>query len=103
MKLVNLKNTEQDDCCAPCGIEAYGYGLRLYLNDDACEKLGIATALKPGTQVKLQATAIVVASGSELEREHTGVTASVQITDMGLETAGVLRNAAEVLYGSSGD
>lgn len=101
MKLANLKNTGDGDeiAYAPCPIEAYGYGLRLYLDDDTCEKLGIASAMKPGTQVKLQAMAIVVSSGSELERDGTGVACSVQITDMGLETAGTVRNAAQVLYG----
>ena len=42
MNLVSMKvDTEQ---CAPCPPDAYGYGLRICLNDDQCEALGVLAA-----------------------------------------------------------
>jgi hypothetical protein len=103
MKLVNLKNEADDsDYCCAMPVEQYGYGLRIYLNEDACEKLGIAKAAA-GTQVTISAKAIVVSSTQSLESDGddkgTDLSLSLQITDMGVQLNGVLRNAAEVLYG----
>lgn len=84
-------------------MERYGYGLRIYLDCDACEALGIGKALRAGTQVKIQATAVVVSSTESLESDGddagNDISLSLQITDMGLEAGAVLRNAAAVLYG----
>jgi hypothetical protein len=102
MKLVNLKNDADDTTCCAMPMEQYGYGLRLYLDDDACEKLGITKPLAVGTQVVLQAKAIVVSSTASIDSDGDGgqdVCLSLQLTDLGLEASGVLRNAAQVLYG----
>lgn len=101
MKLVSLKNARDDSCMASMPVEQYGYGLRLYLGDDECEALGIVKALAAGTQVTISAKAIVVSSTQSIDGDDmdTDVSLSLQITDMGLESGGVLRNAAQVLYG----
>ena len=105
MKLVNLKSSEDADCCAPMSMANYGYGLRLHLNDDQCEALGITKAIKPGTQVKISAVAIVVSSSERIEDDGddkgNDISLDIQITDMGIEAGSVLRDAAKVLYGRS--
>ena len=105
MKLVSLKNAGDESLCCAMPMENYGYGLRIYLNEEACEALGITKALRAGTQVTLQAKAIVVSSTESVESDAddkgNDISLSLQITDMGLEAGGVLRNAAEVLYGSA--
>lgn len=105
MKMVNLKaETETGDLCCPMPMERYGYGLRIYLDDEACEKLGLTKALRAGAQVTLQAKAIVVSSSESLDADRDGggneVSLSLQITDMGVQAGQVLRNAAEALYGT---
>jgi len=108
MKLINMKK-EQDGNgdMAYCRPEKYGYGLRLYLDEDQCEALGISKALKAGTQVTLQAISIVTSATESLERDGddkgTDVSLSLQITELGLTTSGVLKNAAKLLYGTGAD
>ena len=103
MKMVSMKRAEDGDYMSPVSAENYGYGLCLVLNEDQCEALGITSAMKPGTQVSIKAQAIVVSSGARLERDGddkgNDITMSMQITDMGVEAGGVMRNAAAVLYG----
>ena len=104
MKLTSMKKEQDESGYAPyCVSDKYGYGLTLYLDDDQCEALGIAKALKAGTQVTIQATAIVTSSTESLERDGddlgTDVSLSLQITDMGIAINGTLKNAATLLYG----
>jgi len=103
MKMVNLKAEPHDDMCCAMPMEQYGYGLRLYLNEEACEKLGIAKALRAGTEVTLSCNALVASATESLERpgDHkgSGVSLSLQITDMGLDVGSVRRDAAAELYG----
>jgi hypothetical protein len=104
MKMVNLK-AESGEVLNPMPAEGYGYGLRIYLDDEACEKLGITKAVRAGAQVTLQAKAIVVSSTESLDNDNDGgtneVCLSLQITDMGLQVGQVLRNAAQALYGGT--
>lgn len=106
MKLVSLKNVDQAETMAAYPVEQYGYGLRLCLDDDQCEALGITKALRAGTVIKLQAQAVVVSSTESLEDDGDDagpdVSLSIQITDMGVEVGSVMRNAAQMLYGSGG-
>ena len=103
MKLVALKNVGDVDYATPYSPPNYAGGLCLYLSGDQCEALGIGKALRAGTQVKIQATGIVVTCSESLERDGDDkgpdISLSVQITDMGLEAQGMVRNAAQVLYG----
>ncbi|CAB4120821.1 hypothetical protein UFOVP5_58 [uncultured Caudovirales phage] len=99
MKLASMKreNGEGEFCCAD--MNRYGYGLQLNLDDDQCEALGISKAMAVGTKVSLQGMALVVRSGECLESDGKGVSISLQITDLGMVSQGMMRNAAQVLYG----
>lgn len=106
MALKSMKREADDELC-PMGWtpDNFPYGLQLYLDEDQCEKLGLGNALKAGTEVTISAKAIVVSSTESLTRE-TGekgndVSLSIQITDMDVRPGGMVRNAAEVLYGGS--
>lgn len=101
-KLVSVKrDTYPED--AYC-MTSYPGGLCLWLSEDDCEKLGIAKALKPGTEVTISGKAIAVSSGENLAREPgeaNDVTVSLQITDLGVTVNGMRKDAAKVLYGSN--
>ena len=83
--MVNMKQ-DSDAVCAPCPPEAYPYGLRICLNDDACEKLGIAGPIKAGTKLTVRAVTTVVMCREELEADDPAAKSEVyldlQITDM---------------------
>lgn len=104
MKLVSMKREAREGLAPEAySMPNYAGGLCLYLDDDQCEMLGLAKAPKPGTQVSIRAQAVVTTSSASLERDGDdagpAVSLHLQITDMGVEAAGVLRNAAQVLYG----
>lgn len=106
-KLIDMKRKASD--MAMCGYTPPNYpgGLCLYLDEEQCEALGISKALKAGTQVTLQAKAVVTSSTESLERDGddkgTDVSLSLQLTELGVTVQGVMRNAADVLYGSGTD
>lgn len=103
MKLTSMKREDGggEYCCAD--MNRYGYGLQINLDDDQCEALGIMKAVPVGTKVSLQAMAIVTRSGECLEADGKGVTVSLQITDMGMQTQGKASNAAAMIYGGGED
>ena len=105
MKLTSLKNAGDVDYCTPYTPPNYSGGLCLWLSEDQCEALGITKALAAGTQVKIQAVGIVTTCTESVERDGDDagpdISLSIQITDMGLEAVGKVRNAAEVLYGKA--
>lgn len=83
--MVNMKR-DDSAVCEPCPPEAYPYGLRICLNDDDCEKLGILGPVKAGTKLSVRAITTVVRCSEEIEPED-GATQSdiyldLQITDM---------------------
>ena len=89
MNLVNMKvDMTSEVCCAPCPESAYPYGLRIYLNDDQCEALGIKGAISAGTQITIMARATVVrcTESTEVDGDDTGndISLDLQITDMGI-------------------
>lgn len=107
MALTSMKRESDDEGLAYCPdykMPNFPYGLNIYLDEDQCEKLGIAKALKAGTEVTITARAIVVSSTESLERDNddkgNDVSLSLQITDMGVKAGGMVRNAAAELYGS---
>ena len=103
MKLANLKNAADVDYATPYTPPAYPGGVCIYLSEEQCEAMGIAKALRAGTQVRIQALGIVTTCSESLERDGDDkgpdISLSVQITDMGLEPQGVVRDAAAKLYG----
>ena len=102
-----MKKDNDGSDMAYCRPQKFGYGLTLYLDEDQCEALGLSKALKAGTQVTLQATAIVTSATESLELDgddaRPNVNISLQITDLGVTTGSVLKNAAQLLYGSGAD
>lgn len=107
-KLTDMKlaDDERYDGMVCCGSSNYPGGLSIWLNDDQCEALGITKALKPGTEVILSAKAIVTTSSESLERDGDSagndVNLTLQIVELGATPGGVVRSAAQILYGSSG-
>jgi hypothetical protein len=104
MKLVSLKNEGDSDCCCSMPMSNYGYSLRLYLNSEQCEALGITKA-PAGSKVTISAMAIVVSATESVENDGDGggndLSMDLQITDMGVSVGAVMKDAASVLYGSS--
>jgi hypothetical protein len=104
-KLIDMKlesdQSYPDMVC--CGGSNYPSGLSIWLSEDQCEALGITKALKPGTEVSISAKAIVTTSSESLERDGddkgNDVSVSLQITELAATPGGVVRGAAEVLYG----
>lgn len=101
MKLADDKGYDGMVCC---GGSNYPGGLSIWLNEEQCEALGITKALKPGTELTLSAKAIVTSSSESLERDGddkgNDVSINLQITELGATAGGVVRDAAQVLYGA---
>lgn len=106
MKLVSMKRSDDDaEGMAYPGINRFGYGLCLCLDEDQCEALGISKALRPGTQVSIKAIGIVTRATESLESDGddsgNDVSLSIQVTDLGMEAQGRTSNAASILYGAN--
>lgn len=99
--MVSMKTPDEGPEIA--GNNPYGYGLEIRLNDDQCEALGITAPIKAGTQVGLQAIAIVKSATESVEDDGddagTDVYLTLQITDLDLTPQGQVSNAATLLYG----
>lgn len=100
MPMVSMKTDETQ-------VEAYeanpyGYGLRIRLNDDQCEALGITTPPAAGSKLQITALAFVASATQSTEQDGDDTGADVylelQITDMELGQA-ERPNPASVLYG----
>lgn len=104
MKTTNMACDDGDEYATASygGMPKYPYGLCLSLNEDQCEKLGISKALKPGTILTIQASAVVTSATERLEDDGddkgNDVSLQVQITEMGCQVNGTMRNAAAELY-----
>jgi hypothetical protein len=85
-------------------LNPYGYGLRLRLNDDQCEALGITTPPAAGTKVSISAAAFVCSATQTTEQDgdDSGIDVflELQITDMELGTA-TPKTDARSLYPNS--
>ena len=103
MKTVSMARDADDSGLSDYTPSTYPGGLTIYLDDDQCEKLGITKGMKAGTQVSLQAIAVVTSSTESLDRDADGggndINLSLQITDLGISAQGALKNAASALYG----
>lgn len=87
MNLVSMK-IDAEEMCKPCDPSSYPYGLRIYLNDDQCEALGIKGSITPGTQLTIMARVTVASctESTEVDGDDTGndISLDLQITDMGI-------------------
>jgi hypothetical protein len=93
--------TDAEQSYAP---NPYGDGLRIRLNDDQCEALGITTPPAAGTKVSISAAAFVCSATQTTEQDgdDSGVDVflELQITDMEISTA-VPQTDARSLYPNS--
>lgn len=93
IKLVSMKNAPKKkskkseiSCCGPDGGDAYPYGLRLDLNNESLDKLGIKGLPASGKVMKIVAEAKVESTSERQERngdKHRSV--GLQITSMSLK------------------
>lgn len=102
MPMVSMKSDEsRAEVCAP---SPYSYGLRIRLDDDQCEALGIKTPPAAGTKMTIQALAFVCESTQRVEQDGDDagpdVFLELQITDMDLKGAGSKVDASS-LYPNS--
>ena len=102
MALVSMKTENDDDGSEEIRQNPYGYGLQLHLNDEQCKALGIDGAIPAGSQVMLNAMAIVSDSSQRIEGEadEPGISYSLclQITDLELKSARDQGKALDALY-----
>jgi hypothetical protein len=81
----------------------YPGGLMLYIDEDQCEALGILKTMAAGSKVSISAIAVVTSATESLEKDGddagNDVRLQLQITDMSVSIAGVMNNAANMLYG----
>lgn len=90
----------------PSAVDApeYPYGLRISLDDDALEKLGITQLPAVGSKMQLSATVEVCSTSAYSTQEGEAETSvSLQITAMELGAAQQSSNAATMLYGGDND
>lgn len=82
----------------------YPWGLRLSLDDDALEKLGITTMPAVGTKMQLSATVEVCSTSAYSTQEgESEASVSLQITAMELSSGKTSSDAASLLYGGDND
>lgn len=85
MALISMKTDESSECCAPSS-NGYGYGLRIRLNEDQCEALGITTPPTAGSKVRISAAAFVAEATARVEEDGDDagpdIYLELQITDM---------------------
>lgn len=105
MKMVCMKGDDQS-MDGSYASPNFGYGLSICLNEDQCEALGI-TKMRAGTKVMVQGQGIVTRASEsvsdEPDEKGNDLSLTVQITDLGIQTQGMAKNAAAILYGGSDD
>ena len=96
MKLVSMKKEgghgPDFHCCASapsgCGEPDYPYGLRIYLDEETIEALGMKALPVSGSAVGIEGTAMVVGISEEMVDGKTKRRLELQITDMAVASAG---------------
>lgn len=79
----------------------YPYGLRIDLNDDSLEKLGITALPKVGTEMTITAKVMVTSvSAYDSQGGEAEQSVGLQITDMEIGAGKTQSDAATSLYGS---
>jgi|HigsolmetaAR201D_1030396.scaffolds.fasta_scaffold25441_1 hypothetical protein len=88
MKLVSMKRTKQEKKAAnkaimPAEADSYPYGLRISLDDDALQKLGLKLP-KVGERFHIEAVAEVCSTSAHESSDHTDRRMELQIQKLGL-------------------
>jgi major coat protein len=90
--------------CAPCSYprEDYPYGLRLHLDTQQLEQLGIDKLPDVGSEVTIVAKAKVttVNQGASEHDKKTFRNVGLQITDLGLQAPKSAKKTEDVFYNS---
>ena len=98
LKSMKIDPAEQEPETMMSEPSPYPYGLCLRLEEDSVEKLGLDELPEVGTEVTIQAKAIV-RSTNEMNREGEMYRSlELQITDMGMST-GKKKDIQAALYG----
>ena len=108
MPLKSMKKTDQEkkEDATPSVVDqpSYPYGLRLHLDEDSYEKLGMESVPDVGATFTMLATVTV----SDIHQSEKGddrkyTTMGLQITDMALKDVDkkAAKDAGQVLYGSA--
>lgn len=102
MKMASMeKSQESMKDCAPvsCESEKYPYGLRIHLNNECLEKLGIKELPKVGDKFMIQAVAIVSdVHGSQMRDGDVDKSMGLQICEMGCSHKTEKKSASETIY-----
>lgn len=107
MELKNMKlppPAAEKATCDPCVMyprEDYPWGLKLHLESESLDALGVAELPEVDTIVTIQAKAKVVSvntSASANAKAHRSV--SLQITDLGIGPAKAKKSSEDVFYNS---
>lgn len=102
MALVNMRSSAEEaaEIASPEAPE-YPYGLRISLNDDDMEKLGLTQLPAVGTKMTVTAQVEVCSASAYSDKDgEPEMSVSLQITDMELSGAAQGADAATMLYGS---
>ena len=105
MAMVNMKMSREEAKEYTLGSEVddgprYPYGLRLDLNDDSLEKLGITALPKVGTEMTITAKVTVTSvSAYDSQGGEPEQNVCLQITDMEIGAGKTQGDAAKSLYG----
>lgn len=109
MKLVSMKSTDEEEkkddaaeCCGDFKEPDYPWGLRIRLEDEQLEALGIASMPPVGAPMEVQALAKVISVSEEQVEGKPKHCLELQITDLGC-TPPERRSMADRLYGRNGD
>jgi len=105
MELVNMKMEDNEEYAetalmGPEDVPTYPYCLKITLQDEQLQKLGLEEMPEVGSEVKILAIAKVTdLSETEVQDEGTEKRMGLQITDMAVEGMPNLDSIAEKLYG----
>lgn len=101
-KLVSMEKSQESmkESCAPisCDHDKYPYGLRIHLDNDTLQKLGITELPKVGDKFTIEAVAIVSDThGSQREDGKVNNSMGLQICEMACSQS-TKKSASDKLY-----
>jgi len=85
MRSKEEKKKEKNGLPTSMDVEDYDYGLRIELNNENLDKLGIKTLPKVGDTMTVEAKVEVTSTGENAGKDGESKNVSLQITDMKLE------------------
>ncbi len=103
MKNMKISKADMEEKSEPQSVDSpqYPYGLKIYLDNDMLEKLGISQLPQVGASLVLSAKCEVCEVGQYDSKDGgKNQTMSIQITDMALEAPAAKESAEKVLYGA---